>query len=136
MKKHIRIKAASCLDMIHAINSKISELDPNYVSGVDAATCNSDGKQEIKADDIIDTYIDEAYVDEMMQYVADETASLDPPAVCTWHVDGDILTFVVTGIEDDRIDEYSCPLTDLTGDVESDVAYIADAINGGVEEVY
>ena len=214
MKKHIVVKAASCLDMIHAINSKIQEFDPDYVGGsevinasedgnspayywmvkytdvmknvhkiafpldtsdfseaeqeMDAyisepyikaillgkleghlkdqllndgfkivASCNNscndtDCKQTVTAeDDITRAAVDEDYIDEIMPYIADETASLDPPCSCTWRVEGDELVFVVAGIQTDTVEEYRCPLSDLTGEIEADVAYIAMSINSG-----
>lgn len=220
MKKHVRIKAASCLDMINAFNSKIHELDPGYVASSETinasddgfysdadmesidrngsdeelaisaisyfygisvaearkeyetinqvdlqraigwyldrglptkerlarseelknklnASCDTDCKEEVTAEEYIhgaeNRAVDEEYVDEMMQYVADETISLDPPAVCSWHVKGDNLVFVLAG-DEELVDEYTCPLEDLTGDVDTDVKYICDAINGGTSD--
>lgn len=139
MKKHFSIKASSCLDMINAFNRKIHEFESDYVNSaeaVNAGDCdtNCDKKQKVTADQYIhgdesDNLIDEAYVDDMMQYVADETMSLDPPFVCSWYVDGDSLIFILTGIETDTVDEYTCPLSDLTGDINVDIQYIVDSIN-------
>lgn len=218
MVKHISIKAASCLDMINALNSRIAELDPNYVG---ASKC-SDNKTEVtatedgflsedemygidrngtdeevaiaaisynlgipwseaadeypnidaaKLQEYIDYYLDrdlpvkerlerrnarnaaksvegseiqdqeyingaegdisEEYVDDMMQYVADKTvASLD--STCSWEVNNGNLIFIVAGLESETVDEYTCPLADLTGDVDTDVDYILRAI--GLEE--
>lgn len=220
MKKHIRIKAASCLDMIHAFNSKIQELDPGYVSSAEninasddgfysdaemesidrngsdedvaiaaisynrgvsvsearkiyetiddaklqeyidyyfdrdlpvaerqaraaarrnkvGAACNRGEKSEVTAEEYIqgaEDEVDEAYVDEMMQYVADETV-VSNNAVCSWRVEGDMLIFVLAGLDTDFVDEYSCPLTDLTGDIDTDMNYVLSAINGdGISE--
>lgn len=141
MKKHIRIKAASCLDMINAFQHKISELDPNYVESaetIDASACEekvgascNDKKTDVTAEEYIqgaDGEVDETYVDEMMQYVADETV-ISNDAVCSWRVEDDMLIFVLAGLNTDFVDEYSCPLTDLTGDIDTDMDYILSAIN-------
>ncbi|MCM1234884.1 MAG: hypothetical protein NC489_32690, partial [Ruminococcus flavefaciens] len=140
MIKHMSIKASSCLDMINALNSRISELDPSYVGASENCTecqdpvecgtgvCEDCGapidsgnkcpecqaavegavdpaQQYIQG---ADGEINEEYIDEMMQYVADSvTENLD--AVCSWRVEGDAVVFIVTGLNDESIEEYTCP---------------------------
>lgn len=145
MKKHIVIKSASCLDMINAINSKIRELDPSAVMSSknpdNCNSCNTCGCQDnvqgsndcsdcnqnyIQGSDSV---IDDNYIDEIMQSVADETVSLEVPAVCSWRIEGRKIVFVLTGIDEDFVDEYTCPIMDLTGDIGVDIDYILSAIN-------
>lgn len=138
MIKRISIKAASCLDMINAVNARISELDPGYVG---ASKCEEGEPIEAGIDPMMDNPVDEPveyiqgaegdvsedYIDDMMQYVADEvTANLD--STCSWRVEGNDLIFIVAGLEDDSIEEYTCPLEDLTGDVDTDMNYILESV--------
>lgn len=136
MIKHMSIKASSCLDMINALNSRISELDPNYVQSsetINANDCLDDEaieSSEIPAQEYIqaaDGDITEDYIDDMMQYVADEvTANLN--STCSWRVEDSNIVFIIAGLNDESIEEYTCPFEDLTGETDADVNYILESI--------
>lgn len=157
MRRHIKISASSCTDMIDAFQAKIQELDPNYVGGATAikageacpncgskncdgscveASCpcgdpncdGSCGSIPVEGASEFGT-VDDSYIDDMMQYVADETVMPPYNAVCTWDINDDNVTFILTGMQDDSISEYTCPKEDLTGDVDADIQYILNSIN-------
>lgn len=130
MKKRIKISASSCVDMINAFNTKIAELDPTQIEGSEC----TDTEEEITAaedgmDYIQGAGLNDQYIQDLMSEVADETVSNpDNPAVCTWQVENGAIIFYLTSIENDSVDEYTCPLQDLTGDIQSDLDYILESV--------
>lgn len=137
MRKHVKISAASCIDMINAFNTRLMELDPTQVEGSECHNCNDPQEVIEGADDYSgqfsegDAGINDQYISDLMSYVADETASDDAnPRVCTWRTEDGNIIFVLTGLNEETIEEFTCPISDLTGNIDDDMTYILDATNG------
>jgi hypothetical protein len=122
--------------MIDAFNARIAQLDRGIESScqtdVDGAAdpdgcgqCNPvEGETYIQGADL-----DDSYIDELMQYVADETVVEPYNATCTWDIDTDNVTFVLTSFDGNSIEEYTVPKTDLSGSIDQDIDYIMESIN-------
>lgn len=188
MKKHISIKASSCVDMIDAFQSRISELDPSYVASAQTINAAEEGADVVRypngeivpdnspdmdkfldynfgtdrnmdngsyttaekqravdywfkkhepapkevygadSDNVDTSAVDEAYIDDMMQYVADETVDPSIGSTCSWRVEGTNLIIILASLDSDSVDEYTCPLADLTGDINTDIDYILESV--------
>lgn len=123
MKRHIRIGASTCVDMIDAFRDRIQQLQTNSGYIGNSTYINS------AYDNFTDLNIDDEYIDTLMSEVADETTMLEiNPGICTWDITDTTIVFIITGFNGDSIDEYTCPIADLTGDINTDLNYILDSI--------
>lgn len=121
MKRHVKVGASTCIDMIDAFSAKLQQLDPSSVEGAVAINSAEDQDYISGAD------VNDQYIQDLMSEVADETTALETnPGVCTWEVEEDNITFIVAGFDGDFVHEYTCPITDLTGDIDTDLNYILD----------
>lgn len=140
MKKYVKVSASSCVDMINAFNTRLMELDPTQIDGsvsndcdkkevVEGAEGDYSDYNDITEDSVREDFgLNDQYIQDLMSYIADETASDEAnPRVCTWRTENDNIIFVLTGIEDEYIEEFTCPISDLTGDIDQDSSYIIDA---------
>lgn len=120
-KKHIKISASSCADMLDAFQNRIDELNENGI----VSSCQSENKENVEGSEYIQgSDITDEYIDDLMSYVADELAEVGS---CSWDIEGDSISFTVCEFATDRITDYTCPKSDLTGDIDTDINYIVDS---------